>query len=159
MKSFAFPWLDLSQSFKAHKWIFLCDSELTFIPTELTCWKTEQVYPENINLWLCSQYALTFHQFIHWQKAINSKYKHGLVPNEIPFFSHYFLLYYIMAVVKCSFQIPVQSFSGLSWSWSWMCNYAHIHWAPPSPPPQFEIGQSWSHPLRVSRQNILENEG
>lgn len=64
MKSVAFPGFDL-YSFKAHNWLVPCVSGLSYIPFVLTHRKREQVYTENINLWLCSLYALTFRQFIH----------------------------------------------------------------------------------------------
>lgn len=51
----------------------------------------------------------------------------GLFPAEIPLSNHYFLLYYIIAALKSCFHIPMQSFSGRSWSRSWMCDYTHTH--------------------------------
>lgn len=66
----------------------------------------------------------------------------GLVPAEIPFSNHYFLLYYIMAALKRCFQIPVQSFSGLSWSWSWTCDYTHTHTHSNPPHPHQPIMRS-----------------
>ena len=116
MKSVAFPEFDLSYTFKALNPILsvaflgsVIDPQCANLVKKRTGIhrKRKAVALKSICSNLLPIYSLTEGNKFRIQTCTGAA---GPVPAEIPFSNHY----YIMAALKRCFQIPIQSFSGLS---------------------------------------------